>query len=67
MLKQRILTALVLIPLFLGLVLFLPPQGFFIVTAILTGCAAFEWSALMGLVRYSQRAIYILLKRGPHE
>ncbi|HVE44803.1 MAG TPA: phosphatidate cytidylyltransferase [Gammaproteobacteria bacterium] len=49
MLKKRILTAIVLIPLFLLILFYLPPLSFCLFTALLTMLAGWEWSGLMGL------------------
>jgi phosphatidate cytidylyltransferase len=49
MLKKRVLTALVLIPLFLVLLFKLPPTGFMIFTACIMLLGAWEWSAFMGI------------------
>lgn len=58
MLKQRLLTAIILIPLFIFLVLKLPPIGFFVLTAIFVLLGAFEWSAFIGLNRFPAKIIY---------
>ncbi|TAK79227.1 MAG: phosphatidate cytidylyltransferase [Gammaproteobacteria bacterium] len=59
MLKQRILTALILIPFTLALLVYLPPAGFCIVTLLMTLAAAGEWSNLMGVKRVSRRILYV--------
>ena len=61
MLKQRILTALILIPLFLALLFWTPPLGFGLVTLALTLLAAWEWAGLMELKKTSSRALYVIL------
>lgn len=58
MLKQRILTAIILIPLFLLLLFKLSPQYFFILTSIVTVWAAWEWSGLMGVKKVYRTFIY---------
>lgn len=61
MLMQRILTAIVLIPIFLALLFFLTPFGFAILTAIITLLAAWEWSKLIGIYQHGLRLLYLLL------
>ena len=58
MLKQRILTALLLIPVALYAVFLLPLWGFslFIHAVIMMG--AWEWSPLMGVTKKSGRIAY---------
>lgn len=58
MLKQRIFTALLLIPLFVVLVLSLTPHHFaFLTAAIVLGCA-WEWAGLIGLKTILARMVY---------
>jgi phosphatidate cytidylyltransferase len=61
MLKQRILTALLLAPLALWGIWALPPQGFAVAIAIIFALAAWEWSRLAGLSRAPGRSLYSLL------
>lgn len=61
MLIQRILTALVLIPLVLTGLIFLPNLPFLIITAFIFLAAAWEWSSLMGLTSRRSRILYLLL------
>lgn len=49
MLRQRVLTALVLIPLVVGAVLWLPTGGFALVLGVVLLLAADEWTVLAGL------------------
>lgn len=48
MFKQRVLTALLLAPLALAAVFFLPPVGFAIFVALAFGVAAYEWAGFCG-------------------
>jgi phosphatidate cytidylyltransferase len=61
MLKQRIITAAILIPITLLIVIYFPPLPFALVTLALVLGAAWEWSALMQLRRTSQRVAYLML------
>ncbi len=61
MLRQRILTALVLVPLFIGGFLWLPTAQIALVLAALVILAAWEWTGLMGLDSMPMRAAYIAL------
>ncbi|MES2217969.1 MAG: phosphatidate cytidylyltransferase [Pseudomonadota bacterium] len=58
MLKRRLITAAVLIPIFVLLVLKLPPLGFAILTSIFTLIGAWEWSGLLGLKDFLPRLCY---------
>lgn len=58
MLKHRILTALVLIPLFVFLVLALDAKQFCVFTGILVFWCAWEWSTLMGLTSLPSKIVY---------
>ena len=57
MLKTRILTAIVLVSLFLSALFFLPPSGWVMFVTLVASIAAWEWGALMG---WSSRARCIL-------
>lgn len=61
MLKQRILTAIVLIPITIAILFYLPPPAFLYLTAFIALGGAWEWSKLMGLTRTSSRWLYFLL------
>jgi phosphatidate cytidylyltransferase len=61
MLKQRVLTAIILIPLFVGLVLKLPPRGFCLLTSLLVVVSAIEWSGLMGIKGFPKSIIFPFL------
>lgn len=52
MLKQRVITAVILIPLFILFLFKSTPIVFCIVTGLLTLWAAFEWSFLMGIKHF---------------
>lgn len=59
MLKQRILTAIILIPIMLGIIIYLPMTAFLIFTTLFTLAAAWEWSKLMQLTSNKARALYV--------
>lgn len=58
-LQQRLLTAAVLAPLFLGAILWLPTVYIMALFALVVGQGAWEWSALAGMRDASQRALYV--------
>ena len=60
MLKQRIITALILAPLVLACILYLPAFPFSILMALLMLMAAWEWADLSGL-NPSGKKVYVLL------
>ncbi|CNG14068.1 phosphatidate cytidylyltransferase [Yersinia massiliensis] len=55
MLKYRLITALILIPIVIGALFLLPPVGFAIVTLFVCMLAAWEWGQLAGFASRSQR------------
>jgi len=61
MLKQRILTAIVLLPLFVWAVLFMPAKGFAVLLALFVALGAWEWSAMMPLQSNRWRLMYCTL------
>ena len=61
MLKQRIITALVLLPLVLGAIFYLPTQWFALAMVVPVVVAAWEWANIMGLQAPAARAGYALL------
>ena len=61
MLKQRILTALILIPLVVWAVLQLPTHWFAVLLAVLVLMGAWEWSNLAGLDAPMARSLYVSL------
>lgn len=61
MLKQRIITAIILIPLTLLALFYLPAPWFCFVTALVTLAATWEWTALMEVKTSSRRVLYLVL------
>lgn len=61
MLKQRILTALILIPLALAILFLLPISSFRFFTAFIALAGAWEWCNLMGVKRTAWRLFYCAL------
>ncbi len=61
MLRQRLLTAAILVPLFLGGVVWLPTAQLSLLLAVLVVLAAWEWTGLMGLDSMSTRLAYVLV------
>jgi len=61
MLKQRIITAAILIPLVVGLLFYLPPPAFCILTALFMLAAASEWVSLMKLNTIVFRFLYLFV------
>ena len=61
MLKQRIITALVLLPLVLGAIFGLSNHWFALVMAIPVLIAAYEWANLMGVEELKARAPYVAI------
>lgn len=61
MLKQRIITALVLAPLALMAILFLPVFEFQIVIAGVVAIGAYEWAKMSGLDSRMSKAVYTLI------
>jgi len=57
-LKTRIITALILAPIAIGGVFFLPPVGFAIFTAALIALGAWEWANMAGLIEQPARVGY---------
>lgn len=60
MLKHRLLTAAVLIPLVLLSIFYLPPSAFVTVAGIIFLLAAWEWTALIGFTTRQQRVPYLI-------
>jgi phosphatidate cytidylyltransferase len=64
MLKQRVLTAVVLLVLLSAILFAVSFQGFAVAVAVLLALAAWEWSALSGLVPVLLRVLYALFLGG---
>ena len=60
MLKTRVITALILAPLTIAAILYLPPDGFALVFGLVVLAAAYEWSDLAGLVSLPARLAFVL-------
>ncbi|MEP7702745.1 phosphatidate cytidylyltransferase [Paraglaciecola sp. 25GB23A] len=58
MLKQRIITALILAPMALFAILFLPLIGFELLIALVVGLGAWEWSSMSGMTRAATKFAY---------
>lgn len=61
MLKQRIITALILAPLALFGILFLPLTGFQLFISVVVALGAWEWANLSGMQSTVARTVYTLL------
>lgn len=61
MLKQRIITALILAPLALFAILYLPLFSFQIMIALVMGLGAWEWSSMSGMTRTFTKSAYAVL------
>lgn len=61
MLKQRIITALILAPLALFAILYLPLFSFQIMIALVMGLGAWEWSSMSGMTRTLTKSAYAVL------
>src|SRR5437773_456938 len=61
MLKQRILTAIILIPLFLALLFYTTPTWFCIISALIALGGAWEWSNLMAIRTLFGKLVYLIL------
>ncbi|MDC0664206.1 phosphatidate cytidylyltransferase [Marinobacter sp. SS21] len=58
MLKTRIITALILAPIAIGGIFFLPPLGFALFTGAIITLGAWEWANMAGLTRQFARVAY---------
>jgi phosphatidate cytidylyltransferase len=61
MLKQRLLTAIVLVALVLGVIIWLPPQWFLACMAAVILQGAWEWTRLAGIINVKARLAYVAL------
>jgi phosphatidate cytidylyltransferase len=61
MLKQRIITALIMLSVFLAAVVFLPLPGLAVLFAIVVALGCWEWSRLAGWEATHSRVIYVLV------
>ncbi|MES9854425.1 MAG: phosphatidate cytidylyltransferase [Candidatus Thiodiazotropha sp. L084R] len=61
MLKQRVITALILAPLVISAVLFLPTVYVALLLAIVVGIGSREWARLSGILQLPQQIAYSLL------
>lgn len=61
MLKQRIITALILAPMALFAILYLPLLSFQIMIALVVGLGAWEWSSMSGITRTVSKSLYTAL------
>lgn len=61
MLKTRILTALVLAPIAIGGIFFLPPLGFALFTGAIITVGAWEWANMAGVGSGAGRVVYALI------
>jgi phosphatidate cytidylyltransferase len=57
-LKTRIITALILAPLAIGGIFFLPPAGFALFTAAIITLGAWEWANMAGIQQQAGRVVY---------
>src|SRR5688500_2497037 len=58
MLKQRVITAVIIVCFVLGALLFFPPTWFQVFIAACIAVGAWEWSALSGLTSAAARGAY---------
>jgi len=60
-LKTRILTALVMVPLLVAALLFLPLPGVVVLFGLFIAAAAWEWASLSGLETFFARSAYVAI------
>jgi phosphatidate cytidylyltransferase len=60
-LKTRIITALILAPIAIGGIFFLPPLGFALFTGAIIAVGAWEWANMAGITQPVGRAVYALV------
>lgn len=58
MLKTRVITALILAPIAIGGIFFLPPLGFALFTGVMITLGAWEWANMAGMTRPAARIGY---------
>lgn len=61
MLKQRVITAFILIVATLGVLYFFPPAWFCLLTGAVALAAAWEWTSLMAVKKLAARLLYLTL------
>lgn len=61
MLKQRLITAAILIPIFVVLLLKLSPHAFAVLTLAFVMLGAWEWTSLMGLKKIIMRLVFLVI------
>lgn len=61
MLKQRVLTAIILVPLLLAALFYLPLPWLTALFGLVTAAAAWEWAGLAGLQRFASRIAYVVM------
>lgn len=61
MLKQRIITALILAPAALLAILFLSVDTFQFVVAVVMGLGAYEWGNMSGLIQRRMKLIFTII------
>jgi phosphatidate cytidylyltransferase len=61
MLKQRVITAIVMGSLFLAAIAYMPLSGLALLFGVLVGLGAWEWSVLAGLRHKAARLAYVML------
>lgn len=61
MLKQRVITAVVLLLVLGGAIVWAKPQGFAVIAGVVLLFAAWEWAALSGFSSWLMRSVYVLL------
>lgn len=61
MFKQRLITALILIPLVIIILLYMPPVYFFLFTTIVVLAGTWEWTCLMSITKLWQRCLYLVV------
>lgn len=60
MLKQRVITAIIIAAVFISALIFLSPYSFSIMTAVVVTYAAWEWSNLSGISNKLIKLLYVL-------